>query len=255
MKNYIKVDEDNLAIQNILKHVDFNGKHVLDIGCGDGRMTFQVAKLAKSIIAIDIDVDEIVKAKETMKIQGIQNVNFHVGSLEELNLRNNSFDVVLFSLSLCCIYNTENALKDKLTLIHEVWEKLKPNGILINQLYNMRFHFTNPESIILFILTGEDIHLTTYVGAERSYAALKYATLIEKKFNFIAEEIYPVDWYLNGRQGVIDQYIGLDEYEKLDEDIKLKIDDIIDSCITEDGEFLEKGYDSLTIVRKNVSEL
>lgn len=254
MKNYIKIDEGNLAFQNMLKHVDFDGKHVLDIGCGDGRMTFQVAKYARSIIAIDIDLDEINKAKENMKILGIQNVNFHVGSLEELNLKDNSIDVVLFSLSLCCIYNTENALEDKLALIHKVWKKLKPSGILINQLYNMRFHFTNPESIILFILKGEDIHLTTYIGAERSYAALKYATLIEKKFNFIAEEIYPVDWYLNGRQGLIDQYIGLDEYEKLDENTKLKIEDVIDTCVTEDGEFLEKGYDSLTIVRKNISQ-
>lgn len=250
MQNYLKVDENKLAIQKMLQHVDFDGKHVLEIGCGDGRISFQVAEHAKSLIGIDLDVDQINLAKENAKILQIENIDFQIGALEDLKLADNSFDIVLFSLSLCCIRNTENALEDKLALLHDVWKILKPGGVLINQLYNMRFHFTNPESIILYILTGDDIHLTTYVGAERSYAALKYATLIEKKFKFIAEEIYPIDWYLNGKDGAIDQFVGLDEYEKLDEDTKRKIDEVIDSCITLNGDYLEKGYDSLTIVEK-----
>lgn len=250
MQNYIKVDEHNLAIKKMLEHVDFKGKHVLDIGCGDGRMSFQVAKYSKSIFGIDPDPEEINLAKENSQIQNIENVKFQVGSLEDLDFKEDTFDVVLFSLSLCCISNTENAFADKLELVYDVWKILKPGGLLINQMYSMRFHFTNPESIILYILTGDDIHLTTYVGAERSYAALKYATSIEKKFKFIAEEIYPIEWYLNGRKGAINQFVGLEEYEKLDTDTQSKIDKVIDSCVTTDGEILEKGYDTLTIVKK-----
>ncbi|MCE7734379.1 MAG: class I SAM-dependent methyltransferase [Candidatus Heimdallarchaeota archaeon] len=230
--------------------MDFKGKHVLEIGCGDGRMSFQVAQHTESLIGIDPDHEEIKLAQENMENLNVVSATFHVGSLEEMNFDDNEFDIVLFSLSLCCIRNTENALKDKRELLHDVWRILNPGGILINQMYSMRFHLTNPEALIMYILTGDDIHLTTYVGAERSDAALTYATMIEKKFKFVAEEIYPVDWYLNGRLGAINQYVGLDEYEKLDEETKRKIDEIIEGCLTVDGEYLEKGYDSLTIVEK-----
>lgn len=250
MRNYIKVDENKTAIHNMLKHVNFETKNVLEIGCGDGRMSFQISKHAKSIVGIDPDDNEINKAMVIMQSKQIQNVTLKVGSLEDFDFKPQSYDIVLFSLSLCCIRNTENALKDKLALLNDVWKLLKPRGILINQLYSMRFHFTNPESLILYILSGDDIHLTTYVGAERSYAALKYATYIDKKFKFIAEEHYLIDWYLNGREGAIDQYVGQEEYEKLDKETKIKIDEIIDSCLTPDGKYMEKGYESLTIVEK-----
>lgn len=252
MRNYIKVDENNLAIIKMLKHVDFKGKQVLEIGCGDGRMSFQIAQYAESLIGIDPDNDELNLAQENMNDLNITNTKFHVGGLEDMNFSDNEFDIVLFSLSLCCIRNTENALQDKLELLHDVWRILKPEGILINQMYSMRFHITNPEALIQYILTGDDIHLTTYIGAERSDAALKYATMIEKKFKFFAEEIYPIDWYLNGREGAIDQYVGSEEYEKLDDNIKLKIDQVIDDTITASGEFHEYGYDTLTIVKKIV---
>lgn len=252
MHNYIKVDENHLAIKYMLKHVDFKAKDVLEIGCGDGRMSFQVAQYAKSLIGIDPDIDEISLARKNMDNQNVINTKFQVGSLEDININANEFDIVLFSLSLCCIRNTDNALKDKIELLHEVWRILKPGGILINQMYSMRFHITNPEAIIQYILTGNDIHLTTYIGAERSDAALKYVTMIEKKFKFVAEEIYPIDWYLKGREGAIRQYVGSEEYEKLDAKTKSAIDEVIDTCVTSNGEFLEKGYDTLTIVEKAV---
>ncbi|MHA2249455.1 MAG: class I SAM-dependent methyltransferase [Candidatus Kariarchaeaceae archaeon] len=250
MQNYIKVDEENLAIRMMLKYIDFEGKDVLDIGCGDGRMSLQVSQYAKSVLGIDPDVEEVKLANDNSQSQNIENVKFLVGSAEEMDFEESSFDIILFSLSLCCIYNTENPFRDKLELIHNVWKLLKPGGILINQMYCMRVAFTNPLSIIEYILTGNDIRLTTDVEAERSYAALKYATLIEKKFKFVGEEVYPIDWYLNGREGAIKQYVGLEEYEKLDEDTQSKIDEVIDSSLTADGEFLEKGYDALTIVKR-----
>ncbi|MCH8907382.1 MAG: class I SAM-dependent methyltransferase [Candidatus Heimdallarchaeota archaeon] len=250
MKNYIDVDEHNLAIQNMLKHVDFEDKQVLDIGCGDGRMSFKIAQYAKSVIGIDPDVEEIKLAEESQKTENMMNLKFHAGTLEDMDFGDNTFDIIVFSLSLCCIANTDNPFRDKLELIHDVWKLLKPSGILVNQLYNMRFDFNNPGSMIWYLLSGEDIHLSTYVRAERSTAALKYATLVENKFKFIAEEVYPIDWYLNGREGAINEFVGLEEYEKLDGETKLKIDEVINKCITKNGDLLEKGDDVLTIVQK-----
>ncbi|KKM17305.1 hypothetical protein LCGC14_1677130, partial [marine sediment metagenome] len=106
MKNYIKVDEGNLAIQNMRKYVDFEGKYVLDIGCGDGRISFQVARYAESIIAIDPEIEEINFARDDMESRNISNIKFKVGTLDEMNFHEDTFDVVLFSLSLCCIRNT-----------------------------------------------------------------------------------------------------------------------------------------------------
>ncbi len=41
------------------KAVDFRGKRVLEVGCGEGRMTWAYASACTSVTAIDPDVDAL----------------------------------------------------------------------------------------------------------------------------------------------------------------------------------------------------
>ncbi len=75
--------------------IELNGKTLLEIGCGDGRLTAQLAGKADAITAIDPDESSIEAAR-----RNINGVNFRVGSGEELDFANQSFDIVLFSYSL-----------------------------------------------------------------------------------------------------------------------------------------------------------
>lgn len=88
-------DKDHREIRTIEQFTDLAGKYVLEIGCGNGRVTAGLADKAKKYVAIDPDSQSLTQARA--KISGVE---FRVGSGESLEFENASFDVVLFTLSL-----------------------------------------------------------------------------------------------------------------------------------------------------------
>lgn len=76
--------------------IPFSGKFVLEIGCGSGNYSKQIATLADSLIAIDPNEQSIVEAK---KISSAENISYRVGSATELDFENSVFDIVVFTLS------------------------------------------------------------------------------------------------------------------------------------------------------------
>jgi ubiquinone/menaquinone biosynthesis C-methylase UbiE len=86
------IDPDLTKIEEF---VQLSGKTLLDIGCGDGRLTALLAGKPEAITAIDPDESRIETARGN-----ISGVNFLVGSGEELDFAKETFDIVLFSYSL-----------------------------------------------------------------------------------------------------------------------------------------------------------
>ena len=84
----------------IERFVSLRRKRVLEVGCGDGRLTFQYAPIASSVLAIDPDRPSIDEAAAEQHRRGFANVDFQVGSIEGLAARGAPFDVALFSWSL-----------------------------------------------------------------------------------------------------------------------------------------------------------
>ena len=84
----------------IERFVSLRRKHVLEVGCGDGRLTFQYASIASSVLAIDPDRLSIDEATGQQHRRGIANIDFQVGSIERLSAHGAPFDVALFSWSL-----------------------------------------------------------------------------------------------------------------------------------------------------------
>ena len=89
MDNY---DSDQSKIEEF---VDLCGKSLLEIGCGDGRLTALLADKADAITAIDPDESKIEAARKN-----VSGVHFRVGVGEELDFAAAAFDIVLFSYSL-----------------------------------------------------------------------------------------------------------------------------------------------------------
>ena len=75
--------------------IQLEGKTLLEVGCGDGRLTALLTAKAQEITAIDPDESRIEVARTN-----IPGVNFLVGSGENLDFADNGFDIVLFSYSL-----------------------------------------------------------------------------------------------------------------------------------------------------------
>jgi len=88
-------DRDCITLSKILQFADLRDQEVLEIGCGDGRITTQLVGKVKRLVAIDPDPAIIAEAKENM-----EGVDLHIGSGECLEFPSESFDVILFTLSL-----------------------------------------------------------------------------------------------------------------------------------------------------------
>jgi ubiquinone/menaquinone biosynthesis C-methylase UbiE len=88
-------DRDCITLSKILQFADLRDQEVLEIGCGDGRITSQLVGKAKRLVAIDPDAANIAEAKEN-----IAGVGLRIGFGECLEFPIESFDVILFTLSL-----------------------------------------------------------------------------------------------------------------------------------------------------------
>jgi ubiquinone/menaquinone biosynthesis C-methylase UbiE len=79
---------------------NLGGACVLEIGCGDGRLTFAYASAARSVLALDPSEKAIAKARSALPENLAECVRFEVGSALELDPPPASFDVCLLSHSL-----------------------------------------------------------------------------------------------------------------------------------------------------------
>jgi ubiquinone/menaquinone biosynthesis C-methylase UbiE len=76
------------------------GRDVIEIGCGDGRLTFQYAPRARRVAALDPNEAEIARARAQAKRGGTGNVRFLVRAAHHGNLPGGPYDVALLTWSL-----------------------------------------------------------------------------------------------------------------------------------------------------------
>ena len=91
-------EEAHLAALRRLGH--FRGRRVLELGCGDGRLTLGIAPDAASVLAFDPDREAVERAQELLPAELAERVAYRVASGKEIELEPLSFDLVVFSWSL-----------------------------------------------------------------------------------------------------------------------------------------------------------
>jgi len=84
----------------IERHVRLRGRDVLEVGCGNGRLTLEYAAHARCVVAIEPNREMVREARERARSRGIRNVRF-LTRPAQTGIRGGPFDVVLFSWSLC----------------------------------------------------------------------------------------------------------------------------------------------------------
>ena len=77
--------------------VSLAGARVLDVGCGEGRLTGFVANRAAGVYAFDPNAERLEKARATADAE---RVRFGVHGAEALDVERESFDVALCGWSL-----------------------------------------------------------------------------------------------------------------------------------------------------------
>lgn len=100
------------------------GDVVLDLGSGAGIDAILAAKKVGDkgrVIGVDMTEEMVAKAKENAKKQGVKNVKFLLGEIENLPLKDNSVDTIITN---CVI----NLTPDKNKTFSEAYRVLRPGG-------------------------------------------------------------------------------------------------------------------------------
>ena len=107
--------------KRIISEMSIKGNEsILDLGCGDGVLTKDLAELVPNGTVVGIDASEnmIKKAKESQA----NNLTFIVMDIDAINFKN-EFDIIFSNATL-------HWIKDHIRLLSNCYDSLKPSGII-----------------------------------------------------------------------------------------------------------------------------
>jgi cyclopropane fatty-acyl-phospholipid synthase-like methyltransferase len=99
----VRIDPEKTEISTLLELVgDFAGKRVLEIGSGDGRLTWRYADQAAHVTALEPDPSRVDKAKQETPASLQDRVTFLPMDIQTFEVFKGSpgFDVAIMSWSL-----------------------------------------------------------------------------------------------------------------------------------------------------------
>lgn len=96
----LRVDPEKYEIRALKSVFEWCGKTVVEIGCGNGRLTMRLAGLGASVEASDPNAEAIAAARRDLPKRFTESVRFTVGQAARLAHRDTSFDTAVFAWSL-----------------------------------------------------------------------------------------------------------------------------------------------------------
>ena len=100
------------------------GSNVLDLGCGDGYLSYRMAKVRFTVTGIDISLPRVKTSRCVAQFGGVGSNRFLVGDAENIPCRKSFFSLILFS-------EVFEHLPDPLKAIHEIGRVAKREAVLI----------------------------------------------------------------------------------------------------------------------------
>ena len=102
---------------------DVRGKRVLEVGCGDGALAVELAKMGAEVTGVDALERMIEAARERANRSGVP-LSLHLGPAEALPFEGERFDMVVAQTILCFVADGSPAFG-------EIARVLKPGGRLV----------------------------------------------------------------------------------------------------------------------------
>jgi len=125
-----------LIINEILKEVRINGTHAIDIGCGGGQLSIELAKLGFNVTGIDFSEAMLKSAK--------LNIN-KLGLTEKISLHNEDFSnfdqsILNSKCNLAISMGFIEYFKDEVEFFSKVSSLMKGGGYLVVEFRNRTFN-------------------------------------------------------------------------------------------------------------------
>ncbi|UTR10941.1 class I SAM-dependent methyltransferase [Evansella sp. LMS18] len=151
----------------------WEGKSVLDVGCGTGRLLLRGADSTTKIYGVDISEGMVNRAAELAEREPLlDNPVFKTADAEKLPFSENKFDIVL---STCVVF----LLPDPDPALKEMYRVLKPGGLLA---------LVNP-SEILNVEMAHKLAEQWQLEKEEENALKQWGKVTEKRLSFNDEDL------------------------------------------------------------------
>jgi ArsR family transcriptional regulator len=106
---------------------------IADLGAGEGTLSLMLAQRARRVVAVDNSEKMVEYGSEVAKRNGVKNLVYRLGDLEELPLKDGEADLALFHQSLHHALHPQAA-------VQEAWRILRSGGrIVVVDLLQHRF--------------------------------------------------------------------------------------------------------------------
>jgi ubiquinone/menaquinone biosynthesis C-methylase UbiE len=96
----VQKDPEKTELKTLHKFVDFAGKRVLEIGCGEGRLTWRYTGASLSTVGIDPDKDALHVALYDRPSDLATKVRFASAQAEHIPFHKETFDIAILAWSL-----------------------------------------------------------------------------------------------------------------------------------------------------------
>jgi 2-polyprenyl-3-methyl-5-hydroxy-6-metoxy-1,4-benzoquinol methylase len=99
----VRTDPEGNETEALFDLVSLDDREVLEIGCGDGRLTWRYANRAAHVTAIDPFEDGIARARDQLPAALASRVDLQAVAFEDFAVatKRSSFDVAILAWSLC----------------------------------------------------------------------------------------------------------------------------------------------------------
>ncbi|MGH8899267.1 MAG: class I SAM-dependent methyltransferase [Egibacteraceae bacterium] len=116
------------------------GDRCLDVGCGGGHVTMELARLVGSsghVVGVDLDAEILQLARRDAEVAGLGNIDFRLGDATQLE--EGGYDVVYTRFVLGHLSRPE-------AVVHRMTACLRPGGVLVVEDFDLDGGFADPPS-------------------------------------------------------------------------------------------------------------
>ncbi|MEH2172265.1 methyltransferase domain-containing protein [Nostoc sp.] len=228
--------------QNLLKNVGIGeGMHCLDVGCGGGDVTIEIAKLIGEkgkVIGIDMDSSIIQLVQEELE-QEFTNVEFRALNAFDID-EESEYDLTYSRFLLAHLTNPG-------IVTTKMYHALKPGGVAIVEETDFSGYYCYPESQAfarylelhrqVIDRRGGNVDLGAKIPKILRESGFKnvQVNLVQPIFTKLSEKIIPQITLLNIKEAIISE--------------KLASSKEIDSLLAELGQFIEKPESIIVFAR------